>query len=343
MPTACRDIWDNAPFLAARSRLLPLLAIIAFALSWGLLAVLLRTGAASRLAIDEPNHRSLHKEATPRIGGLGIVAGMLACTPFLTPLLCLLAMSAAMLAALSFVDDRRGVPMLIRLGAHCAAALLWVTMLGGWPPVLGAVAVLLLVWMTNLYNFMDGADGLAGGMAIIGFSAYGIGAWLGGQPELALLCAAVAAASLGFLFFNFPPARIFMGDVGSISLGFLAGALGLLGWRLGLWPAWFPLLVFSPFIVDATLTLLRRMLSGKRFWQAHREHYYQRLLCMGWSQRRAALAEYALMLVSAASALFSAHADLVLQALVLGGWVLVYVALAWRVDAAWRGKEATST
>ena len=328
-------------FAEAGSRLIVFVPILGFALSWGLLAVLLRTGAASRLAIDEPNHRSLHKKATPRIGGLGIVAGMLACAPFLTPLLCLLVVSAGMLAALSFFDDRRGVPLLIRLGAHVAAALLWVGMLGGWPPVLGAIAVLMLVWMTNLYNFMDGADGLAGGMAIIGFSAYGVGSWLGGQPEFALLCAVVAAASLGFLLFNFSPARIFMGDVGSISLGFLSGALGLLGWRLELWPVWFPLLVFSPFIVDATLTLLRRMLSGKRFWEAHREHYYQRLLRAGCSHRRAALAEYALMVVAAASALLAVHADVVLQAAVLGGWGLVYVALAWRVDAAWRGQEAT--
>lgn len=290
--------------------------------------------------MDEPNHRSLHKAAIPRIGGLGILAGTLACLLSLTPLLWLVAALGCALAVLSFLDDRRGVPILIRFCAHIAAAAIWVEIVGGWPPVLAMLAVLLLVWMTNLYNFMDGADGLAGGMAVTGFSTYAAGAWLGGQAELALLCAAVAAASLGFLRFNFPPAKVFMGDVGSISLGFLAGALGLLGWRLGLWPAWFPLLVFSPFVVDATLTLLRRMLSGKRFWQAHSEHYYQRLLHMGWSQRRTTLAEYALMIVSAASALWLAHADIVLQVSVLAGWGLAYGALAWRIDTAWREQEA---
>lgn len=291
--------------------------------------------------MDEPNHRSLHKAATPRIGGLGILAGSLACLGFLTPLLWLAVALGCALAALSFLDDRRGVPILIRLCAHFTAAAIWVGIVGGWPPVMAILAVLLLVWMTNLYNFMDGADGLAGGMAVTGFSAYAAVAWLGGEAGLASLCAAVAAASLGFLRFNFPPAKLFMGDVGSIPLGFLAGALGLLGWRLGLWPAWFPLLVFSPFVVDATLTLLRRMFTGKRFWQAHSEHYYQRLLRMGCSQRRTAQAAYALMILSAASAFWLTHADVVLQAAILAGWGLAYGAFAWHIDAAWRGRGAS--
>jgi len=309
--------------------------ILSFALCWCLLAVLLRSGVAERLAMDEPNHRSLHKAAIPRIGGLGILAGAVAGLSALMPLLWLV----AALGVLSFLDDRRGVPILVRFFAHFAAAAVWVGIMGAWPPALAAFAILLLVWMTNLFNFMDGADGLAGGMAVTGFSAYAAAAWLGGQAGFALLCAAVAAASLAFLRFNFPPARVFMGDVGAISLGFLAGALGLLGWRQGFWPAWFPLLVFSPFIVDATLTLLRRMLSGKRFWQAHSEHYYQRLLHMGWSQRRMVLAEYALMIACAVAALALVHASTVMQVLILAGWGLAYGALAWRIDTAWRGQE----
>ena len=290
--------------------------------------------------MDEPNHRSLHKDATPRIGGLGILAGTLVCLTSLTPLLWPVAALACALAVLSFLDDRGGVPILIRLSAHFAAASIWVESVDNWPPVLAVLAVLLLVWTTNLYNFMDGADGLAGGMAVTGFGAYGVAAWLGGQPELSLLCAAVAAASLGFLRFNFPPAKLFMGDVGSIPLGFLAGAIGLLGWRQGLWTAWFPLLVFSPFVVDATLTLLRRMIAGKRFWQAHSDHYYQRLLRMGWSRRRTALAAYALMLASAVSALWLAHADAALHLAILSGWALAYAAFAWRIDSVWRQQGA---
>jgi len=113
----------------------------------------------------------------------------------------------------------------------------------GWLVVaLFAVAV---GWMANLYNFMDGADGMAGGMALIGFSVYALAAAVGGAPAFALVNLCVAAAALGFLVFNFPPARVFMGDAGSIPLGFLAGALGLQGWAQDLWPLWFPLVVFG--------------------------------------------------------------------------------------------------
>src|SRR5262249_56892173 len=124
-------------------------------------------------------------------------------------------------------------------------------------------------------NLRDGSDGLAGGMALIGFGAYAVAANDAGHGALAGVSIAVAAASAAFLFFNFAPARIFMGDVGSVPLGFLAGTLGILGWREGAWPLWFPMLVFAPFACDATLTLIRRLLRRERVWEAHREHYYQ--------------------------------------------------------------------
>jgi UDP-GlcNAc:undecaprenyl-phosphate GlcNAc-1-phosphate transferase len=108
---------------------------------------------------------------------------------------------------------------------------------------------------------------------------------------------------------NFPPARVFMGDTGSIPLGFLAGALGGYGWAAGAWPAWFPVLVFSPFVVDATVTLLRRLARRERVWIAHRTHYYQRLVLCGWSPRRLAWSAYALMAVAAAAALAAREPD----------------------------------
>jgi UDP-N-acetylmuramyl pentapeptide phosphotransferase/UDP-N-acetylglucosamine-1-phosphate transferase len=159
------------------------------------------------------------------------------------------------------------------------------------------------MWSLNLFNFMDGADGLAGGAAVIGFATYALAATLAGVPEFGLLNATLAAACLGFLWFNFHPARIFLGDVGAVPLGFLAGAFGLWGIRLGCWTASFALLVFLPFIVDATFTVLRRSASGERIWQAHREHCYQRLIRLGWSHRATALAYYALMTGCAGSAL----------------------------------------
>jgi len=188
------------------------------------------------------------------------------------------------------------------------------------------------VWMTNLYNFMDGSDGLAGTMALVGFGAYAAAAALAGHGPLALVSLAVASASAGFLAFNFPPARVFMGDAGSIPLGFLAGALGVLGVVAGAWPAAFPAVAFSPFIVDATATLLRRLVRGERVWQAHRSHYYQRLVLSGWNPRRLVLAAGGLMLAAAASALVLARSGLMLQCGIIFFWVVLYALLLPAID-----------
>jgi len=192
-----------------------------------------------------------------------------------------------------------------------------------------------VVRITTLYNCMAGADGGAGGMALIGFSAYACAAWLAGHEALAPLCTAIAAASLAFLIHNFRPARIFLGDVGSIPLGFLAAALGIVGWRDDAWPLWFPLLVFGPFIADATVTLLRRLARREKVWQAHREHYYQRIVRMGLGHRSAALIGYAVMAVCAAAALVGRAQPPALQALAFGAGVAVLAAMALWVDVRW--------
>jgi len=272
---------------------------------------LLRRSRWAALLADTPNERSLHSVPTPRVGGLGLMAGALPVGALFAdgPLSVLFA-CAGLLALVSFADDRQSLPIEVRLPAHLAAASMAVLAIaapGAGHPGLGAVeatvAVAALVWMTNLFNFMDGSDGLAGGMGSIGFAALSAAAAGAGAMPLALGAAAIAAASLGFLAHNFPPARVFLGDAGSVPLGFLGGALGLYGMLSGAWPWWFPLVVFSPFIADATVTLLRRALRGERFWRAHRSHYYQRLVLAGWTRRGLALSGYALMLAAAASAL----------------------------------------
>lgn len=274
----------------------------AFAVCWLTLAGLLRRG---RLPMDHPNERSLHATPTPRIGGLGIMAGLLVASIWVADAALLpVILGAFALAGVSVLDDVRGLPVGLRFAAHFAAAIGCLLALGltGGMLLAGALAV---VWMTNLYNFMDGSDGLAGGMAMIGFGALALAAWLGDAPRLALLCAGISASALAFLRFNFPPARVFMGDAGSIPLGFLAATLGILGARQGAWPWLFPVLVFSPFIVDASVTLARRALRGEKIWQAHRSHYYQRAVLLGASHRRLALTAYALMLAMAALAIVS--------------------------------------
>ncbi len=312
---------------------------LAFALSFGAIVWLLRE---RRLQIlDHPNERSLHAAPTPRTGGLGLLAGVVAAWPITAPPGTWPALIGALvLAAVSFLDDLRGLPAIVRLMFQLAVSMALVAWhWGAFPgPAWAIVAGLAIAWMCNLYNFMDGADGLAGGMAVAGFGAYAIAAWLGGAMELAALSAAIAASALAFLVFNFPPARIFMGDVGSVPLGFLASALGLLGWQQALWPAWFPVLAFSPFIVDATVTLLRRALRGERVWQAHKEHYYQRVVQLGAGHRGTALGEYALMLAAGASALTLLKAPAPVQWAGVGVWIIVYCAVMLWIDRLWRGQ-----
>ena len=276
-----------------------LLLVVAVALSAGVVAFLHRF--ARRLPQARPGERTLHHAPVPRVGGLAILAGALPALVLDPPQVpgspaAWLAAGAAV-AVISLADDVRGVRPGVRLAVHVAAAALVAALAFG--PTLGAAfAALAIAWAVNLYNFMDGSDGLAGTMAIVGFAALAVVAQQGGAPWTAY--AAVAAATVPFLAANRPPAAIFMGDVGAAPLGFAAGALGAGGVATGLWPAWFPLLAFLPFLADATVTLLRRALRGERVWQAHRSHYYQRLNLAG-AGHRGTLAIYAAAMLACAT------------------------------------------
>jgi len=298
----------------------------AFAIAFAVIALARRSSLASRLA-DTPNARSLHAKPKPRVGGLGVMAGALSVIFAAgSPDLRVVAAGALGLALLSLADDMRALPAPVRLLGHVVAA--FVVVLGPLdaPPLaIAALAVLSIAWMTNLYNFMDGADGLAGGMAVAGFGTLALAADAGGAADLALASGAIAAAGLAFLAFNAPPAKVFLGDAGSIPLGFLAGALGSLGIARGAWPAWFPVLVFSPFVVDASVTLLRRLAAREKIWIAHRTHYYQRLVTGGWSHRRLALAGWAAMLAAGASALLALEGTVMLHRGIMSVWVVAYV------------------
>jgi UDP-N-acetylmuramyl pentapeptide phosphotransferase/UDP-N-acetylglucosamine-1-phosphate transferase len=312
-------------------RFLPLLALV---ISGFVLTMLLRREAF--LPMDHPNERSLHVRPTPRIGGLGIMAGLAICTLLLRPEgVFVLTLVALALCVLSLLDDLRGLSVRIRFAGHFLAAGVTLFVLPDVPDWAWWLALFALVWMTNLYNFMDGSDGLAGGMALFGFASYGVAAWVGGAESFALLAWVIAAAAAGFLRFNFPPARIFMGDAGSIPLGYLAAALGLAGWGEGLWTLAFPVLVFSPFIVDAGLTLMRRGIAGEKVWQAHRSHYYQRLVRMGWSHHRLAFAEYGVMAFASISGIaLVIRPDWQLEMILV--WVAIYLVLAIIIDRRWK-------
>lgn len=284
--------------------------------------------------LDRPNERSLHSAPVPRSGGLAILTGVTAGWLLASMPMPSVMAAALVLGAVSLVDDLRHLPALLRLGAHLLAALGIVAHVGpagAW----GAGAVIAIAWMSNLYNFMDGADGLAGGMAVFGFSAYGAAAILSGNGDIAALSFCIAAAAAVFLVFNWHPARIFLGDAGSIPLGFLAASLGLAGVLSRAWPAWFPLLVFSPFIADATWTLGRRLLRGERVWQAHREHYYQRMVRMGYGHAGMSLRWYAMMAAVCTTALVALSAPRHFQYISLILWLLAFAALGIVIDRRW--------
>ena len=287
------------------------------------------------LAIDQPNERSLHTTVTPRTGGLAIMFGTLLTWLFIGVTYEWIILPLA-LVTISLIDDIRGLKARWRFLAQFFVCTVFLALhphhIAVW---MMPIVLLAMVWMVNLYNFMDGSDGLAGGMAVIGFGAYAVAAYLGGYPDLFVVCATISSACLAFLIFNFHPAKIFMGDSGSIPLGFLAAALGIWGWQQALWPIWFPMLVFSPFIMDATMTLMKRLLRREKVWLAHKSHYYQRLVQMGWGHRTTAITHYILMLFASTSAIVAMQywADWVL--VVLGVWLLIYIVLMVLIDIAW--------
>ncbi|MHB8621922.1 MAG: MraY family glycosyltransferase [Sulfuricaulis sp.] len=307
--------------------------------------------------LDQPNDRSLHTQPTPRSGGLAIMSAVYVCEIVSiywlgwssTSTYGWIGTASFLVAAISYADDRLALASGWRFIVHVLAAA--IITFGGLainhlalpglelslPHWLGVIITLLfVVWMLNLYNFMDGMDGFAGGMAVIGFGSFAYLGWIAGTESFWILNLIVAAAAGGFLVFNFPPARIFMGDVGSSTLGFLAASMSLWAAHERVFPFWAAVLVFSPFIVDATITLLRRLLQGDKVWQAHKTHYYQRLVQAGSGHRKTVLWEYVLMTACAGSAIWVVRQPETVQWWTIGFWTMVYallVAMARRLEA----------
>ena len=316
--------------------LLLLLIAVALSTSYLSLALMLRSGWPRR-AIDRPNERSLHKAPTPRIGGLGVACALLVCAAAALTLglqphqaAVTAVVSYFCLALLSLADDIYQLPALPRLLMHLLVAGAAALALGVSPLWL-PVAALFLAWSANLFNFMDGADGLAGSMAMLGFGTYAVAAGFAGHLDLMLLCAVLSAASAAFLHFNLPPARLFLGDSGSIPLGFTAGLVGLYGSFEAAWPPWFGIIVFFPFWFDASLTLLRRIQQRKPLGQAHREHLYQRAILSGLSHSQVLGRVYGLTLCSMGLAAAAYYASFAIAALIIVLQILVGLLLCQRI------------
>lgn len=274
-------------------------AIVSFCL-----VPLMRMYALRNGLVDEPGPRRSHRVSTPRGGGAAMVialAIMLWLLPLPSGWLLAILPALALVALLGFADDHQPLAVRWRLLIQflaCAWVLAW---LGGvrqvgiagvevftpwlWSPL----ALFALVWLVNLYNFMDGADGLAAGQGLMTSLLFAVAFHANAEPAGFWLALAVAAVCLGFLPWNLPwnlvSRRIFMGDVGSLALGLMIGVLALVGAVTGTVSVWLSLLLASVFGVDATATLVRQVCSGQRWYTAHRQHAYQRLIASGWSHR----------------------------------------------------------
>ncbi|NKB49952.1 MAG: hypothetical protein GKS02_11410 [Alphaproteobacteria bacterium] len=281
-----------------------LVSLITGVLSWVLIGRT-RTALLRHQLLDHPNERSSHTQATPRGGGLGVLAVLLpawlALTFIVTPqseagefARWLIPASALGLAAVSFLDDLRGLSQLIRIIVQTVAVIVAVQFLPGlvFQGLFGSIldtllAALFWLWFINLFNFMDGIDGITGVESIaIGVGIYAIGLALAPVTATHGQGLAIAAAMAGFLIWNWYPARVFLGDVGSIPLGFLLGWLLLDLAASGLWHA--ALILPLYYLADASLTLTRRLLRGAAVWRAHREHCYQVAVQRGRSHARVA-------------------------------------------------------
>lgn len=297
---------DGATSVHAMATQLVAACALSSALTWWAIRY-----ARRRRLIDLPGQRRSHRVPTPRGGGIAIVVAILACG--LAPAIAagsaglplpasLLAAALAAIALVGWLDDHGGLSARLRFLVHCLAASLvfaapllhavlvpqeqGASVAPGLAIVAAAIVTLGIAWSVNLHNFMDGIDGLLVAQALFVFCALAALLGLAGATPPAWQVLLWAAACLGFLPFNFPRARIFMGDVGSGVLGLLV-AVALL-WQVGTpgIAAASGLVLCSAFVTDATCTLLLRMLCGRRWYSAHREHLYQWLVRLGWSHAR---------------------------------------------------------
>lgn len=313
------------------------------------LTFVVRRYALSHSIFDIPNSRSSHTLPTPRGGGIAIVVSWFVTLTILMGSAHLdvwvglaLLVGGGVIALIGWLDDRHHLSAGIRAGVHLAAAAWAVWCLGGLPSfnvgtgvmplgwMGGSLAVIGIVWLTNLYNFMDGIDGLAAGEAVsVGLVGGGLLAFAGADG-MALAALSLAAAAGGFWVFNWPPAKIFMGDAGSGLLGYAFGVLALASERAGAVPLVVWMILLAVFIVDATATLIRRAMNGERWYEAHRSHAYQRAVQGGYSHRdvtAAVMGLNTLLAVAAAGVwavpeLFPAVFVLIV-ALLLGVWYTV--------------------
>lgn len=335
--------------------LLPLLAAICSAL----LTIPVRHWLKRRGLVDRPDPRRSHTRPTPRGGGLAVMAALvimmiawpLALQAWWQPMMLVVAM-----AALGWLDDRRDLAPGWRLGGQAVMVAIFIWLQGGiasvslggyeWHAIwlwtfLGGIAA---VWLINMHNFMDGSDGLAAMQGVWTSVVMGVLLIRGGETGAGMFGLAIAGVYAGFLVWNRPPARVFMGDVGSLALGAAVACMALVGAASGTVSIWISLMVSSLFVVDSTATLLSRLGRGEQWYTAHRQHAYQRLLEYGWSHGGVLFLYTGINLLIVLPAVLVGvtwpHSDILLT----GGLVVFLVAGWWVIQSATRTeKDKAST
>ncbi|MEE4639403.1 MAG: glycosyltransferase family 4 protein [Wenzhouxiangella sp.] len=321
-------------------------AVLTALLGWPLRAWL--TGAN---LVDQPDHRRSHRRPTPRGGGLAMVLAMafvLVLAGGVNAEIAVVIFFTAGLAFLGWTDDVRDLAVRWRLLAQLLIALAMLLFTGpvgsvqvfgltlNWPWLWSALGLVAVVWLINLHNFMDGSDGLAALQGIWTGLVMGTLMAFRDGPTAALVGFTLAGACLGFLWWNRPTARLFMGDTGSVTLGGLVALLALTGAAEGRVSVWLSLIVCSVFVVDATATLLRRVGRGARWYTPHREHLYQRLIAGGWSHAR--------VLVLYAMVNLLVVLPVVLLAIRFPAWEMILaLALTALLAAGWSFAQASTT
>lgn len=337
-----------------------MMIVLAFAAAFGLsylgTRLLLRHAGTGAFA-DIPNARSSHDSPKPRFGGIAIVGAFVATFA----VLCIfnpavrsfipLAIGAIILFAAGIADDWKGVGVATRLAVQCAAAAVaiatgtvldHVTLPGAHTIHFGwfAYPLTLFVFLAsiNFYNFVDGIDGLAAGGAFIAGAFFSAIALMVHQPALAAVAAIASASALGFLQYNFPPSRLFMGDGGSTFFGYCFAGLAIAGARLepGI-PVFIPLLLLSSLYMDAALTIVRRLSRGEKVFQPHRTHYYQRLLQLGFNHKQVTLVEYLILVLLGVSGVLYMRAGGLFAPFAIAAWLTLFTLAILKIGALERG------
>jgi Fuc2NAc and GlcNAc transferase len=318
-------------------------ALVSFLACWLAMKLAQRSGM-----IALPGERQSHLKATPTGGGLGMIITMLIISLVIQhfqdlPVYWWLNMlpGIVLLALVGWLDDKRPVSATIRLLVQFTVSLYLLLCMRFLGPAINAgmigITVIAMVWLMNLYNFMDGSNGMAGFQGLFCSLVFAVLFQLGGHSSMAMIALVVAAACIGFLPLNFPVAKVFMGDVASVPLGFIFAAFSVYGIYQGIFAFWAAVLIMSVFLVDASLTLAARVIQREQWYTAHKQHVYQRLIEQEWSHSQVLIAYQAINVVMVLPAIvlvtmypqYAIVTTLLMLLVLSGGW---YIA-NWKLGA----------